>query len=627
VSTDALSVATALRANFGGIMKQLSGSHRATHAFAWLACATAFSSAAVAAPQLLQTIDLSTWAGTPISVVQPPPPLAQPASGFSLTSIAFDPVLKMIYASDNATTNVYLIDAVTGGVNSVVYTNGLASLNDIGTGQNIQGTGPKVVLANPAAGRWAVTGQGGGGQFSGTTFAEGVNARAMQSGAAWDPGTGNFYGADGIQFVATNNLKFLLATSCAGANNAVAVNPVTSRVYVSCNNSAGTGDIIVFDGVALSNASVKVSTPPVGTGPVGIAQSQPTGLAVNPNTNRVYVAGLTSPTSLDVLDGSSFQLLTSLPVLPDQSARFLVAGFNGLPLPRPVAVNTLTNTIFVVNSVNSTISVIDGATNTLSGTIAAPVPDGAVVSQPYASGTQLSEVKLGNTTLDTSASALTTLGGAIAIAVNETANLLYVANVNGTISVFALDPPTAPPTFSISGVVKDSTGAPLPGITVSGTGFGGASAATTDSTGLFVLTGLAAGSYTIAPATFKGTSFPSQVATVSGANVGKLVFTPAAAPVAGGGGGGGGTGTTQFTVSVGRSNPGTVIASPSGVDRALNCGNACSAKFNAGTAISLVATPPAGKSFVSWGGACAGTAPTCDLTVNANLSVQANFSK
>ena len=43
--------------------------------------------------------------------------------------------------------------------------------------------------------------------------------------------------------------------------------------------------------------------------------------------------------------------------------------------------------------------------------------------------------------------------------------------------------------------------------------------------------------------------------------------------------------------------------------------------------MTLTATPPAGKQFVSWGGACAGTANTCTVTVNANLSVQANFSK
>jgi len=107
-----------------------------------------------------------------------------------------------------------------------------------------------------------------------------------------------------------------------------------------------------------------------------------------------------------------------------------------------------------------------------------------------------------------------------------------------------------------------------------------------------------------------------------------------AAPPAGGGGGGGGGGgagggggTTQFTVSVGRSNPGTVTATPAGTDRTLDCGNACSAKFNAGTAVTLTATPPAGKTFASWGGACSGTTPTCSVTVNSNLSVQANFNK
>jgi uncharacterized repeat protein (TIGR02543 family) len=41
----------------------------------------------------------------------------------------------------------------------------------------------------------------------------------------------------------------------------------------------------------------------------------------------------------------------------------------------------------------------------------------------------------------------------------------------------------------------------------------------------------------------------------------------------------------------------------------------------------LTATPPAGKQFVSWSGACFGTVNTCTVTVNANLSAQANFSK
>ncbi len=115
--------------------------------------------------------------------------------------------------------------------------------------------------------------------------------------------------------------------------------------------------------------------------------------------------------------------------------------------------------------------------------------------------------------------------------------------------------------------------------------------------------------------------------TVNDAMAVTATFVAAAPGGGGGGGGGGGAGSTQFTVAVGRSNIGTVTVTPSGADRSLNCGNACSAKFNAGTAITLVATPPPGLAFLGWGGACSGTAASCTLTVNSNLSVQANFSK
>ena len=88
------------------------------------------------------------------------------------------------------------------------------------------------------------------------------------------------------------------------------------------------------------------------------------------------------------------------------------------------------------------------------------------------------------------------------------------------------------------------------------------------------------------------------------------------------GGGGGGT-TAQFTVQIGRSNSGTVTSDVAGI----NCGSACSAKFNTGTVLTLTATPPAGKTFADWGGACSGTGAVCTLTVSGNLSVQANFNK
>lgn len=484
----------------------------------WLGAA---ASAGYGQARLVHTIDLSQWTGLPVSIVQPAqPPKTQ---GFSLTGIAFNPVNDTIYVSDYATTNVYAINSVTNTVVSAVHTDGLYSSVDIGATQNFPGTAPKVVLVNPATNRWMFMGQGGGAQFSGTTLAEAVNARALQSGGAWDPVTDNIYGTDGIEFFATNNLKFLFGGyPCAGSSNAVAVNPVTSRVYVSCGNSQTGGGVVIYDGVALSNAHAKIPTPPLARALLG---NQPTGLAVNPNTNRLYVVGMSCPLSLDVLDASTYQVLATIPGLPDQSKDFLIAGFNTLPLPRPVAVDTLTNTVFVVNSVSGTVSVFDGRTNRMTGTIAVPVPAGAVVSQPVQPGTQLSEIKPGNTFYDASAGRMTTLGGAVAIAVNERDHLLYVAGVNGTVSVYELDVPASPAAFSVNGVMRNAQGLPVAGVTVSASGAKGAATAVTDATGRFVLAGLPIDTYTVLPASATFTFAPtSQSVSVVDRNIGGLEF-------------------------------------------------------------------------------------------------------
>jgi hypothetical protein len=47
----------------------------------------------------------------------------------------------------------------------------------------------------------------------------------------------------------------------------------------------------------------------------------------------------------------------------------------------------------------------------------------------------------------------------------------------------------------------------------------------------------------------------------------------------------------------------------------------------AGTAVTLTAAPDAAFLFVNWSGACTGNAPTCTVTVNANVTAQANFAQ
>lgn len=97
-------------------------------------------------------------------------------------------------------------------------------------------------------------------------------------------------------------------------------------------------------------------------------------------------------------------------------------------------------------------------------------------------------------------------------------------------------------------------------------------------------------------------------------------FTPI--PSTGGGGGGGST-TSNPTLKVSTSNPGTVTSNVGGI----NCGTVCSATVAPNTVVTLTAIPPAGLTFAGWSGACIGTISTCTVNVNANLSVKASFNK
>jgi YVTN family beta-propeller protein len=88
-------------------------------------------------------------------------------------------------------------------------------------------------------------------------------------------------------------------------------------------------------------------------------------LAVNPVTNRIYVTNQDT-NSVTVIDGATDTVVTTISV-GDQ--------------PRGVEVNPVTNLIYVTNIVSNTLSVIDGATNTVVGTIAVGAnPSGVTVN-------------------------------------------------------------------------------------------------------------------------------------------------------------------------------------------------------------------------------------------------------
>ena len=131
----------------------------------------------------------------------------------------------------------------------------------------------------------------------------------------------------------------------------ITMNQNTSKLYVANNesNSISKIDASTFD---LMSSTINSAGIPVS-------------MAVNPNTNRIYVAslntssmlsqpnvgaGLTLPSGfVSVVDGSTDQELANIPLVS----------------PSALAINPDTNIIYVANSFSGTISILSGTNNTI----------------------------------------------------------------------------------------------------------------------------------------------------------------------------------------------------------------------------------------------------------------------
>ncbi len=76
-----------------------------------------------------------------------------------------------------------------------------------------------------------------------------------------------------------------------------------------------------------------------------------------------------------------------------------------------------------------------------------------------------------------------------------------------------------------------------------------------------------------------------------------------------------------LTINKGGTGTGTVTSSPAGV----NCGSDCSETHDAGTVVTLTASPNTNSIFAGWSGACSGTG-ACTVTMNATKTVTATFN-
>ncbi|CAG0933418.1 PE-PGRS family protein PE_PGRS18 [Thermoflexales bacterium] len=180
---------------------------------------------------------------------------------------------------------------------------------------------------------------------------------------------------------------------------AIAVNPVTGKVYVVNN---GSNSVTVINGVTHSKTTVGVGT-------------YPQAIAVNPVTNKVYVANYFSVT---IIDGVT-QAITNVNTDAIQS--------------RAVAVNSVTNKVYVANYDSNTVTVLDGATLL---TTAINVGDRPIALAVNPVTNKIYIVNYGSsnvTVLDGATLLATTVAvGAqpVAVSVDPATNKIYVASYN-----------------------------------------------------------------------------------------------------------------------------------------------------------------------------------------------------
>jgi len=217
----------------------------------------------------------------------------------------------------------------------------------------------------------------------------------------------------------------VIATVKAGtAPDAAAVNPVTNKIYVA-NYSSGT--VTVINGATFSTQTVTVG-------------SNPNAVAVNSAANKIYVVNSCSTcTTVTVIDGAT------------NNTQTVTVGY----LPDAVAVNQTTNKIYVANECGSdptcqsagTVTVIDGVTLSTQSVTVGMFPTAVAVNSvtnkiyaPNCGSDPFCQSNGAVTVIDGATLSTQTVGVGISpgnvgidnAAINSVTNKIYVANYCGT---------------------------------------------------------------------------------------------------------------------------------------------------------------------------------------------------
>ncbi|MGA8222072.1 MAG: putative Ig domain-containing protein [Candidatus Acidiferrales bacterium] len=218
-----------------------------------------------------------------------------------------------------------------------------------------------------------------------------------------------------------------------GTPTAVAVNPATNKIYVA--NELGQ-NILVIDGA--TNAGTVINTP----------GSSPSAIAVNPITNTIYAVNQNNNT-VTVING----------------ATNAISSVNAGGSPFAVVVNPSTNTIYIASQCdpsaspfcgNGLITVINGADNSTTAFTAGNAGDSALAlaANPVTNKIYVAESRGNNVAMiDGASNTITTIATGnfpVAVAVNPVTNKIYAVNqTDGTVTVIDGASNTATSTITV----------------------------------------------------------------------------------------------------------------------------------------------------------------------------------
>lgn len=256
--------------------------------------------------------------------------------------VAVNPTTNMIYVVESIA-NPPEIAVINGSTNTIMQTIHIPF---------VQGAGhPYFDTVNPVTNMIYVTyydgehfgkaGSSGGYIFviNGTTnsYVNGTFVNGFPNGIAVNQKTNKIYSAD---FAGYSPGPYSLISVMDGSTNSVvdsinvtrypslvAVNPTTNMIYATDTS----GKLEVIDGITDSIVSE-------------IPINNPTGIAINLDSNKIYVSSQGNSSNISVIDGSSNQVLGVIPV---ESS------------PNELVINPNTNRIYVANYQSNTVSVID----------------------------------------------------------------------------------------------------------------------------------------------------------------------------------------------------------------------------------------------------------------------------